>query len=95
MLVQSGKEDLEGKLAIYKSASAVYSKMKITDVGIKTGETNICGDRIYQHGSYHESFVEKGEKPGSADGRYFSIWDRQEDGSWKISRLFVIVTPSR
>jgi len=44
-----------------------------------------CGEDIYERGTFSVSFSTKDQpKPQAIYGSYFTIWRRQEDGSYKI-----------
>ena len=42
------------------------------------------GNLIYERGSYQITFVKAENKPRAVYGSYFSIWVKQEDGSYKM-----------
>jgi ketosteroid isomerase-like protein len=42
------------------------------------------GESAYETGKYKYEYAEKG-KPTTEEGRYVTIWKRQDDSSWKLS----------
>lgn len=42
------------------------------------------GNLIYERGSYQITFAEFENKPKAVYGSYFSVWVKQEDGSYKM-----------
>lgn len=62
--------------------------MQGNDPGVKVTVTTVNvwldGDTAYETGKYKYEYKEKG-KPGVDEGRYVTVWKRQQDGSWKLS----------
>lgn len=61
--------------------------MEATGKGVKATVTTVDlwldFDTAYETGKYSYKFQEKGQ-PVTEEGRYVTIWRRQNDGSWKI-----------
>lgn len=53
----------------------------------ETLEVFVHGDVAYQIGKIHETFQYPGEEPAEAHNHIFVRWERQPDGTWKISRF--------
>jgi len=78
-----------GKL--FKGPQQVLEHMKpvmeSAGKGVKAVVTTVDlwldGETAYETGKFSYTFQEKG-KPVTEDGRYVTIWKRQNDGSWKI-----------
>jgi ketosteroid isomerase-like protein len=76
----------KGKTAIKES----YEKnrkdgVKYHSFSGTTEEIWECGDRVYERGTFGMSFSYKDHpKPIGYYGSYFTIWQREEDGSLKI-----------
>lgn len=87
ILMEAGREDISGRDAIRKHLAELFATARIAEISVTPGEMKICGDHIYQFGTYHRSIQIQDKPPISENGRYFSMWDRQEDGSWKIARV--------
>ncbi len=50
---------------------------------VTTVDLWLDGDTAYETGTYSYKYQEKG-KPVDEEGRYVTIWRKQNDGSWKI-----------
>ncbi len=50
---------------------------------VMTVDLWLDGDTAYETGTYSYKYQEKG-KPVDEEGRYVTIWRKQNDGSWKI-----------
>lgn len=87
ILMEAGREDISGRDAIRKHLAELFATSRIVEISVTPGEMRICGDHIYQFGTYHQSIQTQDKPPIGQNGRYFSMWDRQEDGSWKIARV--------
>lgn len=87
ILMEPERHDIMGKDAIQSYYSEMFDRLEIKKASITPGETRIYGDTLFQFGTYHESRQPKGKRVSGLDGRFFSVWERQSDGSWKISRL--------
>ena len=74
-----------GRTAIAAMYAARLSKMKeIHDGGIVQDGTAVIDDNtIYEWG---HAWLETGEPPVRTDGRYLTVWQRQSDGHWRITR---------
>ncbi len=54
---------------------------------INTQEVQVAGDWAYASGTYVASFeLKAGGPPVEIDGKFFTIFKQQPDGSWKIHR---------
>ena len=90
--MEAGKPDVIGREAIRKHLAGIFATSKVTDADIKPGQTDVCGDRVYQFGTYSRTLESTGKPTNFSTGRFFCIWDRQADGSWKLSRLMFSTT---
>jgi uncharacterized protein (TIGR02246 family) len=83
-LLSSGKI-IKGRQQILERQKTA---MQGADPGVKVTVTTttiwLDGDTAYETGKYKYEYKEKG-KPGTDEGRYLTIWKRQQDGSWKLS----------
>ena len=83
-LASSGKI-IKGRQEIMERQKAA---MQGADPGVKVTVTTVNvwldGDTAYETGKYKYEYTEKG-KPGVDEGRYVTIWKRQNDGSWKLA----------
>ena len=78
-----------GKL--FKGPKEIFERqkkvMEAAGKGVKATVTTVDlwldGETAYETGKYSYNYQEKG-KPVTEDGRYFTMWKRQSDGSWKI-----------
>jgi uncharacterized protein (TIGR02246 family) len=75
-----GKDNI--KLAMIPVFDNFYTKMSIN-----TEETKVAGDWGYARGTYLFDLTPKaGGDPVHVDGKFLTIYERQPDGSWLITR---------
>ncbi len=83
LLARNGKI-IKGRQQILERQKAA---MEAVGKGVKVTVTTIDmwadGDTAYETGKYSYKYQEKG-KPVTDEGRYVTIWKRQQDGSWKL-----------
>ncbi|HEV8435450.1 MAG TPA: SgcJ/EcaC family oxidoreductase [Thermoanaerobaculia bacterium] len=74
-----------GRAAIVAMYAARFPKMKeIHDGGIVQDGTAVIDDStIYEWG---HAWLETGQPPVRSGGRYLTVWKRQTDGHWRITR---------
>lgn len=78
--MMQGKDAIEE--SINKSKEAGY---KFTDFKLTTLEVHTSGDLVYEVGKYNMTMEMKGmNKPFKDEGKYLTIYQKQEDGSLKI-----------
>jgi ketosteroid isomerase-like protein len=66
----------------------LFSQMKTKTLTVSNKEVDISGDLAVDHGDYDWTLTPaKGGTDQRIQGRYVTIWHRQTDGSWKMSRL--------
>lgn len=87
ILMEPERHDIMGRDAIQSYFAEMFDRVEIKKSSIIPGETRIYGDTLFQFGTFHESRQPKDKRVSGVDGRFFSIWQRQPDGSWKIARL--------
>lgn len=77
---------LKGIEAITASAKeAQNSPMKVTAFELHIKKIEVCGDLIIEIGKYSMSFtMPEMPEPGSDNGKYLTVWEKQSDGSLKI-----------
>lgn len=82
-----GEPLVEGKENIYARVGANMAAGPTTDFVITPLETTSAGDWAYSRGVYTVTFPlgDSGET-GMIDGKFMTILQRQEDGTWKIHR---------
>jgi uncharacterized protein (TIGR02246 family) len=75
----------------FKGPQQIFERQKVVmegaGKGVKSTVTTVDvwldGETAYETGKYSYNYQEKG-KPVNEDGRYVTVWKRQNDGSWKI-----------
>ena len=87
VVMESGKDDVAGREKIQKYLEGILAQGRISDADIRPGETEVCGDRVYQFGTFSRTIQGGTAESSTNSGRFFSVWERQGDGSWKIARL--------
>ena len=56
----------------------------VESANVKTLEIWKSGNKIYERGSYQITFKKYENKPRAVYGSYFTIWEKQKDGSYKM-----------
>lgn len=79
----SGAQITRGRAAIEKQAAADAKSISFSGGAIKTTNLAVSGAEAYETGTFRFTYTAKG-KPGVVDGRYFVVWQRQNDGSYRI-----------
>jgi uncharacterized protein (TIGR02246 family) len=82
---------LGGNGKLFKGQQQILERqktvMEAAGKGVKCTVTTVDlwldGDTAYETGTYSYKYQEKG-KPVNEEGRYVTIWRKQNDGSWKI-----------
>ncbi len=77
---------IEGKDAISESMEkSKEAGFKFTDFKLTTLNVHASGDLVYEIGKYEMTFTMKGmDKPVKDEGKYLTVYQKQEDGSLKI-----------
>jgi ketosteroid isomerase-like protein len=76
---------VDGKAAIEKWMKEMMSSgMKVTKATFTTSEFGVGGDIAYEYGLYEMSMEFAGMDPMDDKGTYLSVWEKQQDGTWKI-----------
>ena len=74
----TGKEafrtEWEKILAVPQKTSWVPSKIEVAR----------SGDLAYEMGAYEAKTVDKKKQPVISTGKYVFVWEKQEDGEWKV-----------
>lgn len=83
MLLGNGKLPVVGKVAIERSAtwSPANYQLSWTPDG---AWMNAEGDSGYTWGHYEGQSKDANGNPVTVSGRYFTLWGKQSDGSWKV-----------
>jgi ketosteroid isomerase-like protein len=79
---------LEGIDALRDFGEKVHENLRIEQLDVTVDEVRRSGDWAYTRGGYAALFVPT-DAPADAEiptrhGKYFLLWERQPDGSWKI-----------
>ena len=67
-----------------REKEAMQSVMRPIKVSVITVNVWLDGDTAYETGKYKYEHTEN-DRPATEEGRYVTIWKRQDDGSWKLS----------
>jgi uncharacterized protein (TIGR02246 family) len=81
-----GSPPVLGKEKIRERNKAVLDRF-IFDLSITNGETGVANDWAFARGTYKATLTPRvGGERTHVDGKYLTIFQRQNDGSWKIYR---------
>ena len=76
-----------GKAKIVSGLEGAMEAFAFSGMEIENDELEVAGDWAYARGLYTVTYVpHDGSEPIFVDGKYMTIFQRQEDGSWKIHR---------
>ena len=79
---------LEGKRALRGFAETVHSTFNIEQLDVSVDSVTRSGDWVLTRGNFTAHFVLKQANPGEQSepqqGKYVLLWERQDDGTWKI-----------
>jgi uncharacterized protein (TIGR02246 family) len=84
MLSQGGRVFKGRQEILERQKAAMQSVTRPVKVSVITVRIWLDGDAAYETGKYKYEYTEKG-KPVTEEGRYVTMWKRQDDGSWKLS----------
>jgi len=85
ILLSQGGRVFKGRQQIFeRQKEAMQSVTRPIKVSVITVKIWLDGDAAYETGKYKYEYTEKG-KPVTEEGRYVTMWKRQNDGSWKLS----------
>ncbi len=78
----------EGRAAISQGFAGFLSQFSVVDARLTTKDVIVTADYATERGTYSWTLHPKsGTGPDIVDnGKYLTVWERQEDGSWKIVR---------
>jgi ketosteroid isomerase-like protein len=74
-----------GKDVLVQGVPKAFAASQVTAMKIAPVETVIMGDYAFSRGNYAQTAMVKGS-PVELEGKFMTIFRRQEDGSWRIYR---------
>lgn len=74
-----------GKTTLDEVVPKAFAAVPATSMSIEPEEIQLMGDWAFSRGTYEANQTVKGN-PVNVDGKFLTIFRRQEDGSWKIYR---------
>ena len=78
----------KGLDAIRAWCQPMFTQMKTKSLAISNKGVDLSGDIAVDHGDYDWILTPaKGGADVHSVGRYETVWGRQSDGSWKVTRL--------
>lgn len=76
----------EGSAAIRTWMSDFFTQFTIDEFQLRTEEIEVAGDWAYRRGAFEMTTTPTaGGDPVQDAGKFIEIWQRQADGSWKMS----------
>jgi uncharacterized protein (TIGR02246 family) len=78
---------LKGRADIAKHERDQFGQISVGDVQVTPEETQLMGDWAFDRGTFSVTVTPKaaGAAPMTDTGRYLVIFQRQSDGSWKVT----------
>jgi ketosteroid isomerase-like protein len=80
----NGKPPVIGRSAIAEQATWLPSQYQLTWTP-DGGRMSEAGDMGFTWGHYEGNAKDQNGNPIVTSGRYFTVWKRQSDGSWKVA----------
>ena len=75
---------VRGRAAIQIDFVALFHDNGWADATITTANVWLVDERAYETGKFSFTFHPAGKPPVTNTGRYVTVWNRQQDGSWLI-----------
>jgi uncharacterized protein (TIGR02246 family) len=85
VIMPSNEATIVGRDAFQAWNEAAYSGVTLEEFDAMTEEIEISGDLAFARGTYRMTMKPAEGKPIRDIGKFIEIWQRQADGSWKIS----------
>jgi len=87
VLMPPGEAPVVGLSNVQLSWEAFFEELTVEEAESEIDEVIVFGDWAYSRGHYAETY--RSNKDGTIqvdEGKFSGLWQRQEDGSWKIAR---------
>lgn len=75
-----------GTDGIRAGAKGLMDMFAVSNASFTTEEVKVSGDLAVETGTFEMTMTPKQGKAVTDKGKYIAIWERQADGSWKITR---------
>ncbi|MDQ4080247.1 MAG: DUF4440 domain-containing protein [Gemmatimonadota bacterium] len=79
--------DARGRDAVREALKQGFDAVEIQSLETEIDTIEVFNDVAYEWGRYTERMAESGKPAVTAQGRYLMRWQRQDDGSWKVTRF--------
>jgi len=87
ILMEPNRPAIVGKEAFRELFQSFFDEYSLQDTKVVPEEIRIAGDWAYSRGSFSGTIIPKdGGDPIPMTSKWICIYERQADGSWKISR---------
>jgi uncharacterized protein (TIGR02246 family) len=83
VLMAPNAETVEGRAGVLEGLNAFPP---IESIRFDQVHIDGCGDLAYVHGEYTMTFALPDDQTMEDRGKYIEIWERQDDGQWRITR---------
>jgi ketosteroid isomerase-like protein len=79
--------DARGRDAVREALKQGFDAVEIQSLETEIDTIEVFDDVAYEWGRYTERMAEAGKPAVTAEGRYLMRWQRDADGSWKVTRF--------
>ena len=79
--------DARGRDAVREALKQGFDAVAIESLETEIDTIEVFDDVAYEWGRYTERMAESGKPAVTAQGRYLMRWQRQGDGTWKVTRF--------
>ena len=78
----------QGRAAIAQTFTGLFGQFTVADVRLTTQDVRGAGDYVIERGTYQWTLHPKSGTGADIvdNGKYLTVWERQGDGSWKVTR---------
>ena len=86
ILMAPGMKRASGRAAVAQAFTGMMSGMTVPAASLQVDDVIVAGDYAIETGTYRMTEQPKTGKAMNDVGKFISIWKKQSDGSWKMTR---------
>lgn len=86
IIMPANSKALRGRAELGKYNAGMLAQFTVTSASFTTTDLIVTGDYAIESGTYAMSMKPKTGKSINDVGKYISIWKKQPDGGWKMTR---------
>ena len=90
----TGRGFVSGRAAIAEYQAKRLQARRYLDVVITTVQLGVSGDLAWETGTNRVTMQQGESPPVTVTGRYLAVWERQQDGRWRIQADLPVLDPA-